>query len=48
MSESQQPWQWPQAHWQGIVNHVRAGRTLLLDGGTGTELRRRGAAPEAA
>ena len=28
MSESQQPWQWPQAHWQGIVNHVRAGRTL--------------------
>ena len=25
---SLEPWQWPDAHWQGIVNHVRAGRTL--------------------
>ena len=23
-----EPWQWPEAHWQGLVNHVRAGRTL--------------------
>ena len=23
-----EPWQWPDAHWQGIVNHVRAGRRL--------------------
>ena len=28
MSESLQPWQWPEAHWRNIVNHVRAGRTL--------------------
>jgi peptidoglycan/xylan/chitin deacetylase (PgdA/CDA1 family) len=25
---SLEPWQWPDTHWQGIVNHVRAGRTL--------------------
>jgi peptidoglycan/xylan/chitin deacetylase (PgdA/CDA1 family) len=25
---SLEPWQWPDAHWQGIVNHVRAGRSL--------------------
>jgi peptidoglycan/xylan/chitin deacetylase (PgdA/CDA1 family) len=23
-----EPWQWPEAHWRGLVNHVRAGRTL--------------------
>ncbi len=28
MSEPLQPWQWPEAHWRGIVNHVRAGRAL--------------------
>jgi peptidoglycan/xylan/chitin deacetylase (PgdA/CDA1 family) len=26
MSEPLQPWQWPDEHWRGIVNHVRAGR----------------------
>ena len=28
MSEPLQPWQWPDEHWRGIVNHVRAGRAL--------------------
>jgi peptidoglycan-N-acetylglucosamine deacetylase len=28
MSEDLQPWQWPDAHWRGIVQHVRAGRAL--------------------
>jgi len=28
MNEDLQPWQWPDEHWRGIVNHVRAGRTL--------------------
>jgi peptidoglycan-N-acetylglucosamine deacetylase len=28
MSEELQPWQWPDAHWRGIVDHVRAGRAL--------------------
>ncbi|HZQ63541.1 MAG TPA: polysaccharide deacetylase [Casimicrobiaceae bacterium] len=23
-----EPWQWPDAHWQKIINHVRAGRPL--------------------
>jgi len=23
-----EPWQWPEAHWRGIVEHVRAGRPL--------------------
>jgi peptidoglycan/xylan/chitin deacetylase (PgdA/CDA1 family) len=23
-----EPWQWPEARWRGIVNHVRAGRAL--------------------
>jgi hypothetical protein len=23
-----EPWQWSEAHWRGIVDHVRAGRTL--------------------
>jgi peptidoglycan/xylan/chitin deacetylase (PgdA/CDA1 family) len=23
-----EPWQWPEAQWRGIVNHVRAGRAL--------------------
>lgn len=23
-----EPWQWPEAHWRGIVDRVRAGRTL--------------------
>jgi peptidoglycan/xylan/chitin deacetylase (PgdA/CDA1 family) len=22
-----EPWQWPEEHWRGLVNHVRAGRT---------------------
>jgi peptidoglycan/xylan/chitin deacetylase (PgdA/CDA1 family) len=26
MTEPLQPWQWPDAHWRGIVDHVRAGR----------------------
>lgn len=25
---SLEPWQWPEAHWRGIVDRVRAGRTL--------------------
>jgi peptidoglycan/xylan/chitin deacetylase (PgdA/CDA1 family) len=28
MSEPLQPWQWPEDHWRGVVNHVRAGRAL--------------------
>jgi peptidoglycan/xylan/chitin deacetylase (PgdA/CDA1 family) len=28
MSEPLQPWQWPDDHWRGIVDHVRAGRAL--------------------
>jgi len=28
MSEPLQPWQWPDAQWRGIVDHVRAGRSL--------------------
>ena len=28
MSDQQQPWQWPEERWRGIVDHVRAGRTL--------------------
>ena len=28
MSEAKlEPWQWPESHWRGLVNHVRAGRT---------------------
>jgi peptidoglycan-N-acetylglucosamine deacetylase len=23
-----EPWQWPDEHWQGLINHVRAGRSL--------------------
>jgi peptidoglycan-N-acetylglucosamine deacetylase len=23
-----EPWQWPEEHWRGLVNHVRAGRPL--------------------
>ncbi len=23
-----QPWQWPEAHWRGLLNQVRAGRRL--------------------
>ncbi|HSG07477.1 MAG TPA: hypothetical protein VLA36_03910, partial [Longimicrobiales bacterium] len=22
------PWQWPEEHWRGLVDHVRAGRAL--------------------
>lgn len=25
---TQQPWQWPEQHWRGLVNQVRAGRRL--------------------
>ncbi|MFZ4532332.1 MAG: polysaccharide deacetylase family protein [Alsobacter sp.] len=29
MAETEQnPWEWPDAHWRGIVDHVRAGRSL--------------------
>ncbi|HEV7960352.1 MAG TPA: polysaccharide deacetylase [Rhizomicrobium sp.] len=28
MDEDLQPWQWPEAHWRGLVNQVRAGRSL--------------------
>ena len=29
MSANQmEPWRWPEAHWRGIVGHVRAGRAL--------------------
>ena len=29
MTETEQnPWEWPDAHWRGIVDHVRAGRSL--------------------
>jgi peptidoglycan/xylan/chitin deacetylase (PgdA/CDA1 family) len=28
MSEQLEPWQWPEAQWRGLVNRVRAGRTL--------------------
>jgi peptidoglycan-N-acetylglucosamine deacetylase len=28
MNEPLQPWQWPDEHWRGIVDHVRAGRAL--------------------
>jgi peptidoglycan/xylan/chitin deacetylase (PgdA/CDA1 family) len=27
-NETLQPWQWPEDHWRGIVNRVRAGRPL--------------------
>ena len=27
-AEDLQPWQWPEAHWRGLVDHVRAGRAL--------------------
>ena len=27
-AEKPEPWQWPEAHWRGIVHHVRAGRSL--------------------
>ena len=30
-----EPWQWPEAHWRGLVNHVRAGRTLKPAGWKG-------------
>ncbi|MBM3394013.1 MAG: polysaccharide deacetylase [Betaproteobacteria bacterium] len=28
MSNEQQPWQWEEPHWRGLVNRVRAGRRL--------------------
>jgi peptidoglycan/xylan/chitin deacetylase (PgdA/CDA1 family) len=28
MSEQLEPWQWPEAQWRGLVNRVRAGRSL--------------------
>jgi len=27
-SDKMEPWQWPEAHWRGLVDHVRAGRSL--------------------
>ena len=26
--KSEQPWQWPESHWRGLVNRVRAGKSL--------------------
>ena len=26
--KAKEPWQWDEAHWRGIVDHVRAGRPL--------------------
>src|SRR3954463_9775104 len=28
MKKDMEPWQWPEAHWRRIVEHVRAGRPL--------------------
>jgi peptidoglycan-N-acetylglucosamine deacetylase len=28
MDKEMHPWQWPEAHWRGLVNQVRAGRKL--------------------
>ncbi len=28
MDKELQPWQWPEAHWRGLVDQVRAGRSL--------------------
>src|ERR1700716_352482 len=28
MKKDMEPWQWPEAHWRALVNHVRAGRPL--------------------
>ena len=28
MDKQMHPWQWPEAHWRGLVNQVRAGRNL--------------------
>jgi peptidoglycan/xylan/chitin deacetylase (PgdA/CDA1 family) len=28
MGETQKPWEWPEAHWRGIVGRARAGRSL--------------------
>jgi peptidoglycan/xylan/chitin deacetylase (PgdA/CDA1 family) len=28
MTDKMEPWQWPEAHWRGLVDHVRAGRPL--------------------
>jgi peptidoglycan/xylan/chitin deacetylase (PgdA/CDA1 family) len=27
-NDKMEPWQWPEAHWRGLVDHVRAGRPL--------------------
>ena len=27
-TSSVQPWQWPEAHWRGLLGQVRAGRSL--------------------
>ena len=27
-TDAKEPWQWDEAQWRGIVDHVRAGRTL--------------------
>ena len=35
MSEGSEPWQWPEPHWRGIVNRVRAGRSLRPRGWPG-------------
>ena len=31
--EQEQPWQWSEARWRGIVERVRAGRALRPDAG---------------
>ena len=30
-TQTLEPWQWPEEHWRGLINHVRAGRTLRPD-----------------
>src|SRR5262249_32621580 len=27
-TQNLEPWQWPEEHWRGLINHVRAGRPL--------------------
>jgi peptidoglycan/xylan/chitin deacetylase (PgdA/CDA1 family) len=31
MSDLNEPWEWPEEHWRGLVDHVRAGRSLKPD-----------------
>ncbi|MBL8556181.1 MAG: polysaccharide deacetylase [Phenylobacterium sp.] len=31
MGEAPEPWEWPESHWRGLVQRVRAGRSLAPD-----------------